>query len=606
MESAVSDVAIVFAVISVAVVLFVWNKIPPVIVGVGVSLALFFTGILSTNEALAGFGDPTIVLIASLFVVAAGLEVSGVTTWAGKLLVEKSAGSVTRAFVLLMLLTAVATATISVNGTVAALMPVVIVVAVRLGVPTSQLLIPLCFASHSATMLTLLGAPLNVLGSQTAKDAGYGGIGFFEFAVAGVPMLIGSMAIMLLTRRFLLPHRNGESLPADFSAHAQTLVEQYQLEDGLHRLQVRPSSPYVGVPRGDLDLRAYSGLSFVAIQDSESSKPLQRDAVAAGDVLLVRGDKDMAGRLAVDRHLAFRLGGSEGVAETLFNKGSGLAEVVIPPRSKLIGQTAFAGMSARDGDLIVLAVQRGGENIGAGPATLAVGDHLLLQGTWHALEKHLADPQVLVVDSPEVVRRQAVSLGHRAWEAIAVLVALIILLVGGWFPAALAALVCAVALVLLRVLTIPQVYKGIDWNTCILIGGMMPLATAMSKTGTAQVIADGLIHLVGDAGPRALIAGLFVVTLAFGQLMSNTAIALVMLPIAAATGTETGISPMPLIIATIIASHAALFTPIATPVNLMVLGPGGYRFGDYWKFGFPLAAWWLVVALTVVPLYWRF
>jgi di/tricarboxylate transporter len=603
----VSDAAIVFALIVVVVALFIWNKIPAVIVGIGVSLALFFTGILNANEALAGFGDPTVVLIAGLFVVAAGLEVSGVTAWASQLLIEKSGGSETRAFILLILLASVATATISVNGTVASLLPVVIVIAVRFGVPTSQLLIPLCFAAHSATMLTLLGAPLNVLGSQTAAAAGYGGIGFFEFAVAGIPMLIGSALIMLLTRRFLLPHRNGESLPPDFSAHAQTLVEQYRLEDGLHRLRVRPTSQYVGKPRTDVDLAGYPGLSLVAIQAGDGAKASQQSTVADGDVLLVRGDKESAGRLATDRHLAFRSDeGTGSVAETLFNKGSGLAEVVIPPRSKLVGQTVFAGMAARDGDLVVLAVQRGGEELDAGSTTLQVGDHLLLQGTWQALDKHLADPQVLVVDSPEVVRRQAVPLGYRAWEAIAVLVALIILLVGGWVPAAIVAVSCAAALVLLRVLTIPQAYRGIDWNTCILIGGMIPLATAMTKTGAAQMIADSLISTVGNAGPHALIVGLFLVTLALGQLMSNTATALVMLPIAAAAGPEMGVSPMPLIMATIIASHAALFTPIATPVNLMVVGPGGYKFGDYWKFGLPLAIWWLVVALVVVPLYWRF
>jgi di/tricarboxylate transporter len=602
----VNDAAIVFALIVVVVALFMWNKIPAVIVGIGVSLALFFTGILNANEALAGFGDPTIVLIAGLFVVAAGLEASGITAWASQLLIEKSRGNETRAFILLFVLAAIATATISVNGTVASLLPVVVVMAVRLGVPTSQLLIPLCFAAHSATMLTLLGAPLNVIGSKTAQDAGYGGIGFFEFSVAGIPMLLGSVVIMLLTRRFLLPHRNGESLPRDFSAHAQTLVEQFRLEDGLHRLRVRPSSSYVGKPRTGVDLEGYSGLSLVAIQ-AQDGKPLQRSTIAEDDVLLVRGDNQAAGRLAADQHLAFRSDeGPSGAAETLFNKGSGLAEVVIPPRSKLIGQTAFAGMAARDGDLVVLAVQRGGEELGAGSTTLQVGDHLLLQGTWQALDKHLADPQVLVVDSPEVVRRQAVPLGYRAWEAIAVLAALVIMLVGGWVPAAIVAVGCAIALVLLGVLTIPQAYKGIDWNTCILIGGMIPLATAMSKTGAAQMIADSLISTVGNAGPHALIAGLFVVTLALGQLMSNTATALVMLPIAAASGPEMGISPMPLIMATIIASHAALFTPIATPVNLMVLGPGGYKFGDYWKFGLPLAVWWLVVALIVVPLYWRF
>jgi di/tricarboxylate transporter len=603
----VSDANIVFAVILGALALFIWNKIPAVIVALGVSLALFAAGILSAGEVLAGLGDPVVILIAGLFVIGAGLEVSGVTTWAGQLLVEKAGGSKTRAFLLLCALTGLATATISVNGTVAALLPMVIVVAIRLGVPTSQLLLPLCFAAHSATMLTLLGAPLNVIASNTAAAAGYGGIGFFEFAVAGVPMFLGSVVIMLLTQRFLLPHRNGASLPGDFSKHAQTLVEQYRIEDGLHRLRVRTSSPYVGKPRDAVDLKAYPGLALVAIQEGEGGKPLARATIAEGDVILARGDHDAAGRLASDMHLAFRSEeGAGGVAETLFNRGSGLAEVVIPPRSKLIGQTVFAGMSARDGDLMVLGVQRGGEEVGAGPTLLQAGDHLLLQGTWTALDKHLADPQVLVVDSPEVVRRQAIPLGHRAWEAIAVLVALVVMLVGGWFPAALVAVICSVALVLLRVLTVPQAYKGIDWNTCILVGGMVPLAAAMTKTGAAQQIADALIELVGAAGPRAVLAGLFLVTFALTSVMSNTAAALVMLPIAVATGAEMSVSPMPFIIAVTIGAHAALLTPVATPVNLMVVGPGGYQFGDYWKYGLPIGLWWLVVVAFAVPLYWRF
>jgi di/tricarboxylate transporter len=599
-----SDVTIVFTLIAVALALFIWNKIPAVIVGIGVSLALFFTGILSANEALAGFGDPTVVLVAGLFVISTGLETAGVTTWAGQLLVEKSGASQTRAFIFVCLLAALATATVSVNGAVASLLPVVIVIALRLGVPTSQLLLPLCFATHSASMLTLLGAPLNVIASNMAKDAGYGGIGFFEFAVAGIPIFLGSVVVMLLTQRFLLPHRNGESLPADFSAHAQTLVEQYRLEDGLHRLRVRSTSPYVGKPRGEVDLSNYSGLDIVAIQES-GGKPLQRPTIAVSDLLLVRGDKQAAGRLAADKHLAFC--SEEGaVAETLFNKGSGLAEVVIPPRSKLVGQTVFPGMSARNGELMVLAVQRSGENLPAEPTPLAAGDHLLLQGTWQALDKHLADPQVLVVDSPEVVRRQAVPLSHRAWEAIAILVVLIVLLATGWVPGAIAAVICAVAMVLFRVLTLPQAYRGIDWNACILIGGMIPLATAMSRTGAAQLIADTLISLVGGAGPRALIAGLFLCAFIMTQLISNTAATLVMLPIALATGTEMGVSAMPLIIATIVGAHGALLTPISTPVNLMVFGPGGYKFGDYWKFGLPIGIWWFVMVLIVVPLYWHF
>jgi di/tricarboxylate transporter len=161
-------------------------------------------------------------------------------------------------------------------------------------------------------------------------------------------------------------------------------------------------------------------------------------------------------------------------------------------------------------------------------------------------------------------------------------------------------------MVILGVLTVPQMWKGIDWNTCILVGGMIPLAAAMTQSGLAQQIADGLIALVGAAGPLAVLAGLFVVTAALTQVMSNTAAALVMLPIAAASGVEMGVSPMPMIIAVTVAAHAALLTPVATPVNLMVVGPGGYAFGDYWKFGLPILVWWLVVCVLIVPLWWRF
>jgi di/tricarboxylate transporter len=391
------------------------------------------------------------------------------------------------------------------------------------------------------------------------------------------------------------------------SAHARTLVEQYRLEDGLHRLRMRSTSPYVGASRSAVDLKDYPGLSLVAIQEGDGAKLLARPNLADGDVLLVRGDAQAAGRLATDKHLAFRSEDGPGqVAETLFNRGSGLAEIVIPPRSKLIGQTVFPGMAHPNGDLLVLAVQRGGEDLGAGPRALAAGDHLLLQGTWQALDKHLADPQMLAVDSPEVVRRQTVPLGLGAKEAIAVLVLLVVLLATGWLPSAIAGLICAVLMVLLGVLTVPQAYKGIDWNTCFLVGGMIPLGAAMTQTGAADLIADWLISVVGAAGPHALLAGLFLVTLAITSVMSNTATALLMLPIGIATAGEIGTSAMPFIIGIAVGSHAALLTPVATPVNLMVMGPGGYKFSDYTKFGFLIAVWWLFATVFIVPLYWKF
>jgi di/tricarboxylate transporter len=602
-----NGIAITFALIVVALGLFIWGRVPAVIVAIGMSLALFFTGVLPVEQALAGFGDPTVILIASLFVVTAGLEASGVTTWAGQLVIKQAGESRAKLLLLIMLLAALFCATISVNGTVAALLPLCVVVSVRLKIPTSQLLLPMCFATHGAAMLTLIGAPLNVIASNMTADAGLGPIGFFEFAIAGVPMFLGTIAIILLTRKWLLPHKSGDAMPRDLSRHARTLVEQYRLEDGLHRLRVRSSSPYVGASRDVVALKDYDGLSLVAIEDGENGAPLARSNLAEGDILLVRGDAQAAARLAADMHLAFRSdAGAGGLAETLFNRGSGLAEVVIPPRSKLVGEVVFPGMVAPDGELLVLAVQRGGEDLGSKAITLAVGDHLLLQGTWKALDKQLADPQMLVVDSPDVVRRQAVALGLGAKEAVAILVLLVVLLATGWVPGAIAALVCAVLMVLLGVITIPQAYKGIDWNTCFLIGGMIPLGVAMTQTGAAQLIADALIQLLGNSGPRVLLTGLFVAALAIGCVINNTATALLFFPIAIATAHEIGVSPMPFVIGLAVASHAALLTPVATPVNLMVMGPGGYRFTDYTKFGFPIACWWLLVALFIVPLYWRF
>jgi hypothetical protein len=319
-----SGIAIAFVLIVVALGLFVWGRVPAVIVAIGMSLALFFTAILPANQALAGFGDQTVILIASLFVVTAGLEASGVTTWAGQLVIKRAGESCIKLMLLIMLLAALFCATISVNGTVAALLPLCVVVSVRLNVPTSQLLLPMCFATHGSAMLTLIGAPLNVIASNATVDAGLGPIGFFEFAIAGVPMFLGTIAITLLTRKWLLPHKNGGSLPPDLSQHARTLVEQYRLEDGLHRLRVRSPSSYVGATRDTVTLKEYAGLSLVAIEGGESGKPLERSNIAEGDVLLVRGDAQAAGRLATDTHLTFNWdAGAGGLAETLFNRGSG-------------------------------------------------------------------------------------------------------------------------------------------------------------------------------------------------------------------------------------------------------------------------------------------
>ncbi|MGO4388638.1 SLC13 family permease [Microvirga sp. 2YAF29] len=610
-----SPIAYTGIIIAVAVVLFVWNKIPVVLVAMMTALALWATGILTLPQALAGFGDPAVIFIASLFVISSALEVTGVTAWAGQLLI-KGAGeeSRTRLLLLKMILVALLTALISVNGAVAALLPVVVVIAVRLRRKSSQLLMPLVFAAHAGSMLALTGTPVNVLVSEAGAEAGVGEFGFFEFALIGVPLLAGTMAIIVVFGQRLLPERNGATMPADFSRHAKTLVEQYGLASGLYQLRVRASSPFVGQAAAAIDLSAYPELKLVAIQDNISSGPLRRAAIAEGDHLLLRGDADAAAALAAKAHLAFREETKTGQGEeVLFNRRSGLAEVVIPPRSGLIGQRVFPGMVTDSGDLIILAVQRGGAEakVGsvakqAGGIVLQAGDTMLLQGTWKALDVHLNDPDVLVVSSPELVRRQAVPMGPGAKQAVAILIGMVILLATGIVPPAVAGLLAAGAVILSGIMSAEQSYRAISWTTVILVGAMMPLSTAMTETGAAKLMAEQLVSLVGEAGPIALLAGLFALTAIMGQLISNTATALIVIPIGVAAATSMGVSPQPVLMSTAIAAAASFLTPIATPTNLMVMGPGGYAFSDYWKLGLPLLIWFFVVSVFFVPLIWRF
>jgi di/tricarboxylate transporter len=602
-----AQIVTTLAIIMAAMVLFAWNRFPAALVAVAASLALYFTGVLTMQETVTGFGDPVVVMIAALLAIALGLEATGVSAWAGQLLIRQTGSNETWRTVAIMLVAALFSGLVGMNGAVAAMLPVIVAVAVRTALAPSRLMIPLAFACLTGSKLTLLGTPVNVIAATQAEEAGVGHFGFFDWAVVGVPLVAGTIAITVLLGRYLLPERRSQSIPADFSGHAHTLIEQYQLEDGLHYFRVRQTSPYVGKSRADIDLAGYPGIHLVAVIEGDSKTPLQRPQIQDGDLLLVRGDAEAAGRLAADMHLALRDDAAAGeIADKLVSRGSGLAEVVIPPRSKMIGQVVFPGMVTEDGDLMVLSIQRGGAEMREEPVAVRAGDHFLLQGTWKALDKYLTDPKVLVVDCPGVVRKQAVALGQGAYAAIAILLLLIVLLAFNLAPPAIAALVCAGLMVIAGVLTLPQIYRGIDWNTCVLIGAMIPPATAMTKTGAAAMLGDYVVNALGGAGPLAVLAGIFLATTAISQFISNTSAALVMMPIGLATASELGVSALPIMMGVAMGASASFLTPFANGVSMMVYGPGGYRFGDFWPLGLVVMAWALLVTLVAVPLYWRF
>lgn len=513
---------ITVAVLAVAVIVFVWNKIPVGIVAIGVALSLYFTGVLDLDQVFAGFGDPVIIFIAALFVVSDGLDASGVTAWAGQRLVDGAGDSRGRLVVYIMGLVALVTALISVNGAVAALLPMVVVTAVRLKLSPSQFLIPLAFGAHAGSLLVMTGTPVNVLVSEMAVSVGERSFGFFEFALVGLPLVVGTILIVVFFGPRLLPVRVADSIPRDLSQHARTLAMQYSLPSGVD----------------------------------------------------------------------------------LISRDAGATEVVVAPRSELIGQTVFPGMVTESGDLVIAAIQRAGED--RGRTVLVAGDTLLLSGSWDALDVNTVDSDVIVVDAPQTIRRQAVPMGPKAKPALAIVGGMVVLLATGLVPASIAALLAACAMVLLRVLTVSEAQRSISWTTILLVGGMIPLSVAIEETGVADAIATGLITFIGAERPHLLVLGIAVVTVVLGQLISNMATALIIAPIAVAVAADAGVSPLPLLMAVTVAAAASFLTPVATPANTMVMGPGGYRFSDYWKLGLPLALYFIAIATFLVPLVWRF
>lgn len=505
-----------------AVVLFLWNRLPVGVVAILVALSLYATGVLDASEALGGFGDPVVVFVASLFVVSEALDATGVTTWAGQV-VGGSAGSSRRTLLVrVMLLAAVLTAFVSPNGAVAALLPVVVVVALRYRHAPSQLAMPLAFAAHAGSLLALSGSPVNVIVSDAAAAAGTGGFGYFEYAAVGLPLVVVTVLIAVTLGPRLLPATSGAPV-VDLSEHTRVLAEHYGL------------------------------------------------------------DAD----------------------EPLVTRDRGVVEVVVPPRSPLVGQHLHPGM-VRLGELVVLVVRHRGRDTGPKGALVAEGDSLVLHGPWAVIDSLVDDRDVLLVDSPEALRRQTVPLGLRSAEAIGVLVLMVVLLATGAVPPAVATLGAAAAMVLLRVVSPQQAYRAVSWQTVVLLGGLIPLSKAISSSGAADLVADALLGSLADASPRVLLLGVFLLTAVLGQVVSNTATVLIVSPIAVAAALEAGISVEPVLMTVAVAGAASFLTPIATPSNMMVMGPGGYRFGDYWRLGGVLLVAWLVVALVVVPLVWSF
>ncbi|XBS68635.1 SLC13 family permease [Acerihabitans sp. KWT182] len=593
-----------------AVFLFITGKVRMDVVALLVIIAFVLSGTLTLTEATAGFSDPNVLLIAALFVIGEGLVRTGIAYQMGEWLMRAAGQSETRMLILLMLTVAALGAFMSSTGVVAIFIPVVLSVAARMKTSPARLMMPLSFAALISGMMSLVATPPNmVVNSELVRD-GARGFGFFAVTPVGVVVLVMGIGYMLAARFWL----NGDPVHEQWKRRTfLDLIRDYKLSGRARRLALRPDSPLIGQRLDDLRLRDRYGANVVGI---ERWRKFRRVMISAGgntelkqrDVLLVDISANEAGlrRFCGEQLLEPMILRGEYFSEQA--RDVGMAEVSLIPDSELLGKSLReVGFRSRYG-LNVVGIRRNGEAM-AGKLIdeeLRLGDILLVIGDWKLIRQLQSQKQnFIVLNLPAEVDdvAPAVSQAPHALFCLALMVAMMLI---DQIPNPVAALIACILMGKFRCIDMESAYRAIHWPSLILIVGMMPFALALQRTGGVDLVVRLLMDISGGAGAHMMLLSLFVLCAVVGLFISNTATAVLMAPIAVAAAREMSLSPYPFAMIVAIAASSAFMTPVSSPVNTLVLGPGGYTFSDFLRLGVPFTLLVMTVSVLLVPVLFPF
>ena len=613
---------ITLSILIITVAMFIWGRVRADIVALTALAALLVFGILTPSEALAGFSSPIVVMMIGLFVVGGAIMQTGLAKLTGNKLMALSRGNETITCLLVMLVTSFIGAFVSNTGTVALMMPIIVSLAAASGMQSSRFLMPLAFAGSLGGMLTLIGTPPNLVVDEVLTEAGYQPLAFFSFFPVGLIVIaIGIIVLMPLSKIFLSKKQNGKK--KDKAKSLDDLVDEYQLLDNLHRYIV-PSKRYgaadenggvmdiVGKTLKDLSIQKKYGVSIIEIRNEKKSKlGLVKDVnqnmakssstISVHDILYILGDEEKIEKFAHD----YGLRKMKDVKIDFYDLG--LTEIVVMPTSNFAGlRIGEANLRKRFG-INVLGVKRGEEYITDNliAAKLHVGDMLLVQGEWTNLAHLTSDTSNWVVlDQPEKTADK-VLLDYKAPVAAAIMLLMVAMMVFDFIPVA-----PVTAVIIAGLLTVfagcfrnvEAAYKTINWESIVLIAAMMPMSTALEKTGASALVSQTLVDSLGAMGPTALLAGIYFTTSLMTMFISNTATAVLMAPIALVAAQQVGVSPYSFLFAVTLGASMCFASPFSTPPNALVMKAGGYLFMDYVKVGLPLQIIIGVVMTFVLPL----
>lgn len=600
-------------ILALTVVMFIIGKIRADIVALCALTALILLGILTPEEALAGFSSTVIIMMVGLFVVGGAILQTGLAKAVSQKIMKLAAGSDTQMFLLVVIVTSAIGAFVSNTGTVALMMPIVVSMAVQSGTQPARLLMPLAFASSMGGMLTLIGTPPNLVIQDALTAAGYEPLGFFSFFPVGVICIVTGIVVMLpLSKKFLYKKKGSGKHNSGRGKTLDDLVSEYNLSNALRRYRIKQHSAIAGKSVAELDLPGRYGLSILEIRNESSDRSgLIRNVtqslaspesiLTAGDIIYLTGDTAKMSQFA-----------SENRMEELDNNSIdfydiGISEIVLMPTARIIGMPLRKSGFRERYSINVLGIKRNNDYImnDLPQVKLQSGDVLLVQGKWSNIAQ-LDDDETdwVVLGQPEKQASQ-VTLDYKAPVAAIIMLLMIAAMVFEFIPIAPVTAVMAAAL--LMVITgcfrnVEAAYKTINWESIMLIAAMMPMSVALEKTGTSALISHSLVSSLGSMGPTVLLAGIYFTTSLLTMFISNTATAVLMAPIAMTSATEIGVSPYPFLFAVTLGASMCFASPFSTPPNALVMHAGEYTFSDYIKVGLPLQIIIGIVMVFALPL----
>ena len=602
------DMLIAVLTLAGAAVLLVTNWIRGDLVAVLVMLTLMLTGVLEPGDALSGLSSPVVVIIASMFVISEAIVHTGLAQRMGEAIIDRGGTSEVRLIAMLMAGSALVGSFMSSTATAAIFIPITLAVAEKAGLNHRRLLIPLAAAALISGMMTLVATTPNIVINNALRSHGQEALSFFSFTPFGLAVLVLAIAFIVLAGRHLLSGGQG-AVSRRRERSIGEILQGYDIRQRVGVLRVQPGSDLIDRSVARMQLGARHRINLIALHTVADSGrafvPARPETVfLANDILVVIAEHEAIDRFAEGFELERMELQVDPALEREFFQAVGVGEVMLTPESNLIGKSVREiGFHSRF-RCQVLAIRRKGATLTTGFADepLRFGDVLLACGAWEdILQLRDHRDQYILLNLPQDYH-EVIPARSRGPLAVIILAAMVGLLVFDLLPTVTAVLVATAALILTRCVDVDSCYRVIDWQTVLIIAGMLPLALALERTGAITLVTDRLLELFAGVGPMGVLAVLFLVTVAIGLFLSNTPTAVLVAPMAVEIGLKMGIPPQACAMTVAIACSAAFISPLGSPVNMIVREPGGYTFMDYARVGVPLVALSLVATLVLVRL----